>query len=105
MKLLAGCVMVIGLGAGSAWAGAAEGKELYAKSCKSCHGAEGQGNPSIAKVMKVEMRSLASKEVQAQSDSDLKNVIVKGKGKMKPVAGISAKQADDIVAFLRTLRK
>jgi hypothetical protein len=27
-----------------------------------------------------------------------------GKGKMKPVSGVTEKQADDIVAFVRTLK-
>jgi hypothetical protein len=52
----------------------------------------------------VAMPPLASKEVQAKSDADLKKVILAGKGKMKPVAGVAEKQADDIVAFLRTLK-
>jgi mono/diheme cytochrome c family protein len=85
-------------------AGAAEGKEVYMKSCKSCHGAEGQGNPAIAKVMKVEMKALGSKEVQAKSDDELKAAVTKGTGKMKAVAGLSAKQIDDVVAFVRTLK-
>jgi mono/diheme cytochrome c family protein len=85
-------------------AGPSEGKEVFDKSCKACHGAQGQGNPGMAKMMKVEMRPLGSKEVQAQSDADLKKIITQGKGKMKPVASLSAKQVDDVVAFLRTLK-
>jgi cytochrome c1 len=47
---------------------------------------------------------LASKEVQARTDEELKQVILKGQGKMKPVAGVTEKQAADVVAFLRTLK-
>ncbi|MBK5292789.1 MAG: cytochrome c [Acidobacteriia bacterium] len=100
MKLLAGGAVLIGLGAVSAWAGVPEGKELYAKSCKSCHGAEGQGNPTIAKMMKVEIKPLGP-----QSDGDVKDAILKGKGKMKPIASLNAKQADDVAAFVKTLKK
>ena len=85
-------------------AGPSEGKEVFDKSCKACHGATGQGNPGMAKMLKVEMRPLGSKEVQAQSDADLKKIITQGKGKMKPVASLSAKQVDDVVAFIRTLK-
>ena len=51
------------------------------------------------------MKPLASKEVQAKSDTDLKKTILEGTGKMKPVKDVDAKNADDIVAYLRTLAK
>jgi cytochrome c553 len=44
---------------------AAAGKETYSKKCASCHGTAGEGKDSIAKMLKVELRPLASKEVQA----------------------------------------
>ncbi len=88
---------------GLTFAGAAEGKAVYASKCASCHGANGEGKDAIAKMMKVEMKPLSSKEVQGMSDGDLKKVILEGKGKMKPQT-VSAKQADDVVAFVRTLK-
>ncbi len=100
MKLLASGIVMIGLGVVSAWDGAAKGKDLYAKACKSCHGAEGQGNPTIAKMLKVELKPLG-----AQSAADIKNAILKGVGKMKPVTTVDAKQADDVVVFVHTLKK
>jgi len=84
---------------------AAAGKENYSKKCASCHGTAGEGKDSIARMLKVELRHLGSREVQAQSDSELKTVILEGKGKMKPTAGVDAKTADDVVAYLRTLKK
>lgn len=102
--MILSCTLLIAGAAVPARAGAPEGKEVFEKSCKSCHGAAGQGNPAIAKVMKVELRALASKEVQATSDADLKKAITDGKGKMKPVAALSKKQVDDVVAFVRTLK-
>jgi mono/diheme cytochrome c family protein len=90
---------------GLAYAGAAEGKDLYTAKCAACHGANGEGKPAIAKMMNVTQKHLASKEVQAKSDADLKKVILEGQGKMKPVASVTAKQADDIVAYVRTLKQ
>jgi mono/diheme cytochrome c family protein len=81
------------------------GKDLFGKKCASCHGPDGEGKDAIAKMFKVEMKPLGSKEVQARSDADLKKVILEGSGKMKGVTGIDAKNADDIVAYLRTLAK
>ena len=46
----------------------AAGKAAYEKSCKSCHGPDGSGNPGVAKMFKVELRHLGSKEVQAKTD-------------------------------------
>jgi len=83
----------------------AAGKDLFAKKCAGCHGPAGEGKDSIAKMFQIEMKPLASKEVQAKSDSDLKKTILEGTGKMKPVKDVDAKNADDIVAYLRTLAK
>jgi mono/diheme cytochrome c family protein len=85
-------------------ADAAAGKEIFAKRCASCHGAEGEGRASLAKMLKVELRHLGSKEVQALSDADLKKATVEGVGKMKGISGLDAKAADDVVAFMRTLK-
>jgi mono/diheme cytochrome c family protein len=87
------------------WAAdAAAGKDVFGKKCAGCHGANGEGKDSIAKAMKIEFRPLGSNEVQAKSDADLKKFILEGSGKMKPVKDIDAKVAEDIVAYLRTLR-
>ena len=90
--------------AGLSWAGAPEGKEVYTAKCAPCHGANGEGKAAIAKMYNVTQRPLASKEVQARTDEELKQVILKGQGKMKPVPGVTEKQAADVVAFVRTLK-
>ena len=91
--------------AGVSAADAKAGQEVFAKSCKSCHGADGSGNPAIAKMMKVDMRSLGSAEVQALSDGDLGKIITDGKGKMKPVKTVAGSDADHVVAYIRSLKK
>jgi len=85
-------------------ADASAGKTVYQSSCQSCHGPAGAGNPAIAKMFKVDMRDLKSPEVQALSDGDLKTIIANGKGKMKPVASVTGAAADNVVAYLRTLK-
>jgi mono/diheme cytochrome c family protein len=104
MKTIAIGTLTWIVSAGLLCAGAPEGKELFTAKCQACHGANGEGKAAIGKMFNVTMPVLASKEVQAKSDADLKKVILSGKGKMKPVAGVTEKQADDIVAFLRTLK-
>ncbi len=104
MRFLPVCAVLLVLGAGHAFGAAADGKVVYDSKCKSCHGADGSGNPTIAKMMKVTMRPLGSPEVQEKSDAELKKEIIQGTGKMKAQA-VTPKQADDVVAYLRTLKK
>ena len=89
----------------AAMAGSAEGKAVFAGKCQGCHGPDGEGKAAVAKMMKVTMLPLGSKEVQAKSDADLKKVVTAGQGKMKAIAGLSDAQVGDVVAFVRTLKK
>lgn len=89
----------IALAAGDAKAGA----EIYAKACKSCHGADGAPNPAIAKMMKIEMRHLGDPAVQALPDSKWEDIITNGTGKMKPMKNVTS--VPDVVAFGKTLKK
>ena len=91
----------IPLGAGDAKAG----KTVYDSKCKTCHGANGEGNAALAKTLKVEFRLLGSKEVQAKSDDQLKKDTAQGTGKMQPIKGLSDKQLEDVIAFVRSLAK
>ena len=91
--------------AAGASAGVPEGKAAYEHSCKACHGADGAGNPAIVKMMKVEIHPLSSAEVQSKSDSELKNIITRGTGKMKPPTSVTAAQVPDLVSYIRSLKK
>jgi len=56
-------------------------------------------------MMKVDMKALGSAEVQGMSDADLKAIVVNGKGKMKAIASVKGAEADDVVAYVRSLKK
>ena len=90
--------------AGFALAGAPEGKAVFDAKCSQCHGPKGEGKESIAKMFKIEMKALGSKEIQAKSDADFKKTITAGQGKMKPVAGLTDAQVSDVIAYVRTLK-
>jgi len=82
----------------------AAGKAMFAKKCAMCHGAAGEGKESMAKMLKVEIKHMGSKEVQAVKDEELAKITKEGKGKMKGVAGLSDADVANLVAFIRTLK-
>lgn len=89
-----------------AWGADAEaGKAVFLKKCKICHGADGQGNAGMAKVLKVEIKHLGDASVQEMSDDDIKKTMLEGVGKMKPIKGVAGDDLDNVVAFVRTLKK
>jgi mono/diheme cytochrome c family protein len=87
------------------WAAdAAAGKTVYAKKCQGCHGPEGEGNPAMAKALKVEFKPLGSAEVMKMPGADLKKAITMGTGKMKGVTGLSDADVDNVIAHIHTLK-
>ena len=106
MRTIVISIALAALSAGAVFAADAKaGQGVFEKSCKSCHGADGTPNAAIAKMMKVEMRDLKSPEVQSRSDADLKKVITEGQGKMKPIASVTGASVDDVVTYVRSLKK
>jgi len=84
---------------------ATEGKAVYDRACKNCHGATGEANPSMSKMMKVEIQNLGSSDVQKRSDEELKKIVTAGKGKMPAIHTVTGQSVDDVVAYVRTLKK
>jgi len=104
MKTFAAAITFIALSGTALFAADAKaGAAGFEKSCKGCHGATGTPNPVIAKMFPT-IPDLGSADVQGKSDADLKKVIEEGKGKMKPVKNLTA-APDDVIAFVRTLKK
>jgi mono/diheme cytochrome c family protein len=104
--LLMFMAMAFALSASSIWAAdAAAGKAVYASKCQGCHAANGSGNPAIGKAFGVTLEPLGGAAVQKMSDADLKKVVAEGKGKMKPVASVTGADLDNVVAYVRTLKK
>jgi mono/diheme cytochrome c family protein len=86
----------------STWSLADSAADYKAK-CAACHGADGKGDTSMGKMMKI--RDLGSSDVQSQSDVDLTNIITNGKGKMPKYDGkLTADQINGLVKYIRTLK-
>lgn len=82
----------------------AAGKAAYEASCKKCHGADGTPVAAIAKMLKVDMKHLGSKDVQSKSDADLKKETLEGVGKMKAMPQVD-KDVANILAYVRTFKQ
>jgi mono/diheme cytochrome c family protein len=92
---------VLAAGKGDAKAG----HTVYKAHCEMCHGANGEGNPKLAKMLHATIPDLGSKAVQSLTDAQMREVIEKGKAKMPPVHGLSAAEITNVIAFVRTLAK
>ena len=104
--VLAGSVLIL-TGSASGWAAEAKaGKATYDKLCVSCHGADGKGNPAMAKTMGEKGLNLTTKEAQSKKDDELLKVITQGEGKM-PASGksLSKQEQTDVLAYVRSLGK
>jgi mono/diheme cytochrome c family protein len=78
--------------------------DVFKSKCASCHGADGKGDTPAGKKMNV--KDLASDDVQKQSDADLAGVIEKGKKPMPGYEGkVTKEQIDGLVKWIRTLKK
>ena len=101
-------ILALFLLSGNALAGGGDaqaGKAVFDTKCKVCHGADGKGNPAVAKAMKVTLPDLTSSGIQSKPDDVLKKQITEGSGKMKPVKGLTDQQITDVIAFIRSLAK
>jgi mono/diheme cytochrome c family protein len=76
---------------------------LYKSKCTVCHGTDGTGDTPMGK--KLGSKSFKSPEVQKESDSDLKNIISSGKGKMPAYKTLAPEQIDALVKYVRELGK
>jgi mono/diheme cytochrome c family protein len=104
--LLGACVLTVAA-TSYAWSAEAKaGKATYDKLCVSCHGADGKGNPAMAKAMGEKGLNIVAKDVQAKKDDELLKVIVEGQGKM-PASGknLSPQEQKDVLTYMRSLAK
>ena len=87
------------------------GKAVFDAKCQKCHGDDGRGNPSMAKLLKLKQpfTPLGTAEVQNKGDEELKNIAINGvrtpRAEMKPVkGGLGDAEASAVVSYLRTLK-
>jgi mono/diheme cytochrome c family protein len=86
----------------------AKGKAAYDKYCMACHGPQGKGDGPAGKMLKPPAADFTSAESKKKSESDLRQVIEKGKpgtamGPWK--SQLSDSDINDVLAYLMGLRK
>jgi cytochrome c6 len=77
--------------------------KFYKQKCASCHGADGKGETSAGKAMKV--RSFADPAVVATSDDELASIITNGKNKMPKYPSLKPEEVKALVEYCRSLAK
>ena len=105
IAILAGLGMLGASASGVLAADTAAGKAVFDKSCVGCHGADGKGNPGMAKVLGEKGLNLTTKEVTSQSDDQLLKVIAEGRGKMPAQSKLSKDEQKATLGYVRSLAK
>ncbi len=84
----------------------ADGKATYDKNCASCHGADGTGNATKAKILKLDPASLnlGRAETANATAAELKEIVLKGKAKMPAYEKkLAAEEIDPVVEYTMKL--
>jgi mono/diheme cytochrome c family protein len=93
---------VVMLVAGAVCFAQSGGEATYKAKCQSCHGSAGTPSPGIAKMMGV--KPVSDPEIKKLTVDQMIAVVKNGKGKMKPVAGLTDAQIKDSVIYYRGLK-
>jgi mono/diheme cytochrome c family protein len=79
------------------------GEATYRAKCAMCHGATGVPSAGMAKSMGV--KPVSDPAIKALTAAQMIAAVKNGKGKMKPVAGLTETQISEAVNFYRGLHK
>lgn len=94
------------LAAALAVAGAASfaqsgGEATYKAKCQMCHGPNGTPSAGMAKMG---IKAANDAEMKKLTVDQIAGVVKNGKGKMKPVAGLTDAQVKDVAAYFHSLK-
>jgi mono/diheme cytochrome c family protein len=78
------------------------GDATYKAKCASCHGATGTPSAGMAKMMGI--KPVSDPAIQALTIDQMSAAIKDGKGKMKPIAGLTDAQIKAVAAYYKGLK-
>ena len=88
--------------AGAAGFAQSAGEATYKAKCQMCHGATGTPSAGMAKAMVI--KPVSDPDIKKLTADQMAAAVKNGKGKMKPIAGLTDAQIKDAVAFYRGLK-
>jgi len=78
------------------------GDATYKAKCSSCHGPIGIPSAGMAKMMGI--KAATDPAIKALTDDKMVVAVKVGKGKMKPIAGLTDAQIKEVVTYYRGLK-
>jgi mono/diheme cytochrome c family protein len=78
------------------------GEATYKAKCAMCHGAAGTPSAGMAKAMGI--KPVSDPDIQKLTTDQMAAAVKNGKGKMKPIAGLTDAQIKDAVTFYKGLK-
>ena len=100
IRILLAMAVMVSL-AGAVGFAQSAGEAAY-KKCATCHGATGTPSPGMAKMMGV--KPVSDPAIKALTVAQMIDAVKNGKGKMKPVAGLTDAQIKDAVTYYKGLK-
>jgi len=82
---------------------AQDGAAAYKAKCAMCHGPTGTPNPGIAKAFPT-IEPVSDPAIKALTVDRIAAAVKNGKGKMKPVAGLSDADVKAVSAYFKSLK-
>lgn len=96
-------VVALALASMAVAAGPELGKQVYAKKCASCHGADGKGNAKMASMLKVTIPDLTA-AAAAKPEAEVRKAVVEGKKPMPSFGkSLSKDEIDAVVQYTKRL--
>jgi mono/diheme cytochrome c family protein len=81
---------------------AQDGAATYKAKCAMCHGPTGTTSAGMAKAMGI--KPVSDPSIQALTVAQISATVKNGKGKMKPVAGLSDPQVKAVAEYFKSLK-
>jgi len=81
---------------------AQDGEATYKAKCAMCHGATGTPSAGMAKAMGI--KPVSDPSMQALTVAQIEAAVKSGKGKMKPVAGLTDAQVSAVAVYFKSLK-